>query len=64
VAAGLVTGAVEAAGVAAGAPVVDFAGVVAGAAAAGAVVAGTAEAVNFFERVFFGVALSAGAAAD
>ena len=53
------TGAVEAAGVAAGAAVVDFAGVVAGAAAAGAVAAGAAEAVDFFERVFFGAALSA-----
>jgi hypothetical protein len=57
--AGLVTGAVEATGVAAGAAVFDFAGVVAGAAAVGVVaaVAGAAafEAVDFFEWVFFGV---------
>lgn len=55
------TGALETAGVAAGAAAVDFAGVVEGVAAAGAfeAVAGAAAAADFFEPVFFGVALSA-----
>ncbi len=66
VATGLLTGTAETAGVAAGAAVVDFGGVGAGAAATGAVaaVAGAADVVDFFERLFMGVALSAPAAAD
>ena len=53
VAAGLLAGAVGATGVAAGAAVVDFAGVVAGATASG--VGDAADVVDFFERAFFGV---------
>lgn len=66
VAEGLLTGTAETAGVAAGVAVVDFGGVVAGSAAAGAVaaVAGAADVVDFFERLFLGVALSALATAD
>ena len=63
----LVTGAVDAAGVAAGVAVFDLTGVVTGAVAAGGVdaVAGAAAPVaDFFEVVFFGVALSALAAPD
>lgn len=79
-AAGLLTGAVEAAGAAAGAEVfdfagvaaVDFTGVAAGVAAAAVVVAvagAAAEVVDFFVRLFLGAAASAlaeaaGAVAD
>lgn len=65
-AAGVATGAAEAAGVAAGAAVFDFTGVVAGAAAgAVAAVAGAAaDVVDFFERVFLGVPVSALAVPD
>ena len=66
-AAALLTGAVDAAGVAAGVAVFDLTGVAAGVVAAGAVdaVAGAvAPVADFFEVVFFGVALSALAAPD
>jgi hypothetical protein len=56
VAADSLAGAAEAALVAAGEAVVDFAGVAAGAADA---LAGAADVVDFLERVFLGVALSA-----
>ena len=61
VAADWLAGAAEAAGVAAGEGVVDFADVAAGAADA---LAGVDEVADFFERLFLGVALSALAAVE
>jgi len=61
VAAGSPAGVAEAAGVEAGEGVVDFADVAAGAADA---LVGAADVVDFFERLFLGVALSALAAAE